>query len=97
VNPADLANEIKTHRELYGKDPEVGYEWDAGNTPPGDKSPGRWTVRFDKEHWTVLFHSFLDAGAEYTIQTFPPIENGERAAKGMARKLADIAWGRGEK
>ena len=75
MNPADLANEIKTHRELYGKDPEVGYEWDAGNTPPGDKSPGRWTVKGPTENTgLVLFHSFLTAGAEYTIQTFPPTE-----------------------
>lgn len=86
--------EIKTHRELHGKDPEIGYEWDAGNTPPGDKSPGRWTVKRTAENWMVLFRSFLSAEAEYVIQTFPPTESGERAAKGMALKLVGIAWGR---
>ena len=54
--------EIKTHRELHGKDPEIGYEWDAGNTPPGDKSPGRWTVKRTTENWMVLFRSFLSGG-----------------------------------
>lgn len=89
-----MADEIKSHRELHGKDPEPGYEWDAGITPPGDGSPGRWTVKRTLENWVVVFHSFLSAGAEYAIQTFPPTEAGERAAKGMALKLVDIARGR---
>jgi broad specificity phosphatase PhoE len=39
-----------------------------------------------------LFHS--DKGTTYIIHTFPLTEEGERAAKTMALKLADIAWGR---
>lgn len=83
---------MKTLRELGFGEPKPGYEWDAGNTPPGDKSPGQWTARRDPENWVVLFHSFN--GPEYIIQTFSPTEDGERAAKTMALKLVDIAWGR---
>jgi hypothetical protein len=86
--------EAKTAEELGQGEPQVGYEWDAGLTPPGDSAPGRWTVKRDTDHWVVLFHSFK--GAEYVIQTFSPTEDGERAAKGMALKLVDIAWGRGD-
>jgi len=89
-----MATDIKTYSELHGKEAEVGYEWDAGLTPPGDSAPGRWTVRRDTDHWVVLFHSFN--GPEYIIQTFAPTEDGERAAKGMALKLVDIVWGRGD-
>jgi hypothetical protein len=103
-----MSVEVKTHRELHGKDPAVGYEWDAGNTPPEDPAPGRWTVRRDPDHWVALFHSFIDApqrgfekkgfargtGPDYIIATFLPTEQGERAAKTMALKLVDMAWGR---
>jgi hypothetical protein len=93
------AMEVKTRREVFGVDPEIGYEWDAGNTPPGDKSPGRWTVKRNEDSWIVLFHSFTYkppkyVGPDYIIATFPPTEDGERAAKTMALKLVDIAWGR---
>ncbi len=84
--------EVKTHRELHGKEPVAGYEADMGLTPPGDKSPGRWTVRRDPNGWIILFHSFN--GPEYVVQTFSPTDEGERAAKAMALRLVDIAWGR---
>lgn len=84
--------EVKTAQELGHGEPQVGCEWDAGLTPLGDSAPGRWTVRRDPDHWVVIFHSFN--GPEYIIQTFTPTEYGERAAKGMALKLVDIAWGR---
>ncbi|MBA7632308.1 hypothetical protein ES703_39851 [subsurface metagenome] len=91
--------EVKTSQELGLGEPKPGYEWDAGNTPPGHKSPGRWTVRRNREHWVVLFHSFSYmppqyVGPDYIIATFPPTEEGERAAKKMALKLVDNAWGR---
>ena len=91
--------EVKTHQELHGKEAPVGYEADMGNTPPGHKSPGRWTVRRNPDHWVVLFHSFSYmppqyVGPDYIIATFPPTEEGERAAKKMALKLVDNAWGR---
>jgi hypothetical protein len=86
--------EVKTAQELGQKEPQPGYEWDAGLTPPGDKAPGRWTVRRTKENWVVLFHSF--GGPEYIIHTLSPTGDGERAAKEMALKLVDIAWGREE-
>jgi hypothetical protein len=84
--------EIKTNQELHGKEPQVGYEWDAGLTPPSDPAPGRWTVRREQDKWVVLFHSFN--GPEYRIHAFPPTEDGERAAKRMALTLVDIAWGK---
>ncbi len=83
--------QVKTSEELGFGEPEPGYEADMGNTPPGDKSPGRWTVRRDPDAWVVLFHSFN--GPEYVIQTFSPTAEGERAAKTMALRLVDIAWG----
>ena len=87
--------QVKTSQELGLGEPQSGYEWDAGNTPPGDKSPGRWTVRRDPDHWVVLFHSFIyKVDADYIIATLPPTEEGERAAKKMALKLVDTAWGR---
>jgi len=90
--------EVKTSVELGFGEPEVGYEWDAGNTPPGDKSLGRWTVKRTPDNWIVIFHSFQDgsqgAGPDYIIATFSPTEDGERAAKKMALKLVDTAWGR---
>jgi len=87
-----MSVEVKTHRELHGKDPAVGYEWDAGNTSPGDKEPGRWTARRDSDNWVLLFHP-VD-GNEHVIRNFEPTEQGERAAKTMALKLVDVAWGR---
>ncbi|MBA7704662.1 hypothetical protein ES703_113479 [subsurface metagenome] len=93
-----MAEEVKTSQELGLGEPQTGYEWDAGNTPPGDKSLGRWTVKRDPDHWTVLFHSFINppqyVGPDYIIATFPPTEEGERAAKKMALKLVDTAWGK---
>ena len=84
--------QTKTARELGLEEPKVGYEWEAGNTPPGDSAPGQWVVRREGERWIVLFHAAK--GAEYVIHTFPPDEDGERAAKTMAIKLVDFAWGK---
>jgi len=100
--------EVKTSKELGFGDPKPGYEWDAGNTPPGDQSPGRWTVRRETDNWVVIFHSFAaypasgfykkgfdpSPGPDYIIATFPPTEEGERGAKKMALKIVDVAWGR---
>ena len=84
--------QVKTARELGFNEPQVGYEWNAGDTPPGDSVPGQWTTRRDKNKWVVLFHA--SEGATYVIHTFPPTEEGERAAKTMAIRLVDVAWGR---
>ena len=83
--------QVKTARELGHGKPEPGYEWEAGVTPPGDSAPGRWTAIKRARDWAVIFRS--DKGAEYLIHTFPLSEVGERAAKTMAMKLVDIAWG----
>jgi len=87
--------QVKTARELGLGEPKRGYEWEAGGTPPGDSVPGRWTATKRARDWAVLFHS--DKGAEYIIHTFPLTEEGERAAKTMAMKLVDIAWGKNAK
>ena len=91
--------EVKTSRELGFGEPKVGYEWGAGNTLPEDKEPGRWTVNRNEDSWVVLFHSSISkppqsVGPDYVIATFPPTEDGERAAKKMALKLVDMAQGR---
>jgi len=49
---------VKAHGELHGREAEIGYEADLGYTPPGHRSPGRWTVRRDPDGWMLLFHSF---------------------------------------
>ena len=84
--------QVKTARELGLGEPKRGYEWEAGGTPPGDSVPGRWAVTKRPRDWAVLFYS--DKEATYTIHTFPLTEEGERAAKTMALKLVDIAWGK---
>jgi hypothetical protein len=84
--------QVKTARELGLGEPKRGYEWEAGETPPGDSAPGRWIVKKRARDWAVLFHS--DKGVTYIIHTFSPTEEGERAARSMALKLVDIAWGR---
>lgn len=84
--------QIKTARELGFDEPKVGYEWNAGDTPLGDSAPGWWMVRRDENKWAVLFHAFK--GPTYVIHTFSPTEEGERAAKIMALRLVDVAWGR---
>jgi len=87
-----MEQQVKTARELGLSEPKVGYEWEAGSTPLGDSAPGRWIVRRKGDNWVVLFHT--SKGPEYVIHTFPPSEDGERAAKAMALKLVDFAWGR---
>ena len=84
--------QVKTARELGLGEPQRGYEWEAGGTPPEDSAPGRWTVKKRARDWAVLFYS--DKGAQYVIHTFSPTEEGERAARTMALTLVDIAWGR---
>jgi len=84
--------QVKTAQELGLGEPKLGYEWEAGATPPGDSAPGRWTTIKRAQDWAVIFRS--DKGAEYIIHTFPLSELGERAAKTMATKLVDIAWGK---
>jgi hypothetical protein len=80
--------EIKTlDLDLGGH--EVGYKWLAGKTPPRNWSPGRWVVRRDPSEWVIVFYSLH--GPKYTIATFTPTDEGERAAKVMALKLVENA------
>lgn len=75
----------------FGKS-KLGLEWEVGSTPPGDSAPGNWAVARRARDWAILFRSAK--GAEYVIHTFPLSESGEKAAKTMATKLVDIAWGK---
>jgi hypothetical protein len=84
--------QIKTTQELGPGKAVYGREWEAGETPPGDSAPGRWTAAKRVRDWAVLFRSAK--GIEYVIHTFPLTDTGERAARAMAAKLVEIAWGR---
>jgi hypothetical protein len=84
--------QAKTAQELGLGKTRRGYEWDAGGTPPGDSAPGRWVVTKRDQDWAVVFRSAK--GNQYLIHAFSPNEDGERAAKTMAMKLVDIAWGK---
>lgn len=85
--------QVKTEQGPGLGKPKLGLEWEAGGTPPGDSAPGQWAVARRARDWAVLFRSAK--GAEYVINTFPLSEAGERAAKTMAAKLVDVAWGKG--
>jgi hypothetical protein len=84
--------QAKTAQELGLGESKHGYKWEAGATPPGDSAPGRWAAIKRAQDWVVIFRS--DKGAEYVIHAFPPSDTGERAAKLMALKLVEIAWGK---
>jgi hypothetical protein len=84
--------QAKTAQELGLGKTKLGYAWEAGATPPGDSAPGRWATIKRAQDWAVIFRS--DKGAEYIIHAFPPNDAGERAAKLMATKLVEIAWGK---
>jgi len=81
---------VKSNRQLWGRDMELGAEWDAGVTPPLLPScpAGRWTVRREADGFTVLFHQFMD-GEETVLETFPSTEEGEIAAKTFALSARD--------
>lgn len=85
--------QVKTEQGPGLGKPKLGREWEAGGTPPGDSAPGRWAVAKRARDWAVLFRSAK--GAEYVIHTFPLSEAGERAARTMAAKLVEVAWGKG--
>jgi len=84
---------VKTHRELYGTNPAIPYEWDAGNAPPWCIFQGRWTVRLCQEHWELCFHYF-DAYPDKVLGIFPRNDYGERVAKKRALRLVYEAWER---
>jgi hypothetical protein len=83
-------NEVKSNRQIWGKDYPIGGEWDAGATPPllTTIPGGRWTVRRESEHFIVVFHRFSD-GEETLLETFPPTEQGEVDAKTFAITARD--------
>jgi hypothetical protein len=82
--------EIKSHRQIWGRDFPLGGEWDAGVTPPliPTVPAGRWTVRREPERFIVIFHSFSD-GQETLLETFPSTEKGELDAKACALSARD--------
>jgi hypothetical protein len=87
--------EVRTADNLDLGKHNPGYEWNAGSTPLRDEDPGAWLVKLRPGGcWVVIFRSIN--GPKYDITTFPLTDKGERAAKVMASKLVDIAWGREE-
>lgn len=84
--------QMKTAQELGLGKAVYGREWEAGETPPGDSAPGKWAAAKRARDWAVLFRS--TKGIEYVIHTFPLTSTGERAARSMAAKLVEIAWGK---
>jgi hypothetical protein len=84
--------QLRAAQELGLGKPGHGHEWEAGETPPGDSAPGRWAAVKRAQNWVVIFRSAK--GAEYVIHTFPLSEAGEKAARTMAMKLVEIAWGK---
>lgn len=82
--------EVKSNREIWGKDFAVGDEWDAGaSTGVLAKFPaGRWTVRREEDGFVVVYHQFHD-GKENVLEKFPPTEQGEIDAKVCALEARD--------
>ena len=83
-------DEVKSNRQIWGKDFPIGGEWDAGATPPmlTTTPAGRWTVRREAERFIVVFHRFSD-GVETLLDAFPATEQGEVDAKTFAITARD--------
>lgn len=83
-------SEIKSNRQIWGKDFPIGGEWDAGATPRlwPTYPAGRWTVRREADCFVVVFHHFVD-GKEALLGEFPPTEQGELDAKTCALAARD--------
>lgn len=82
--------EVKSHRQIWGRDFPIGGEWDAGVTPPLMPTipAGRWTVRREAECFVLVFHRFGD-GQETLLEAFPSTEKGELDAKACALSARD--------
>jgi hypothetical protein len=52
---SEMTSPIRTNRETFGFDFEIGAQWDAGCTGPTDRRRGRWTVRREPARFVVLF------------------------------------------
>lgn len=82
---------IRTHREINGRDPKPGYEWDAGQWPmTAGRLGGRVTVRLTQSGWQIVQVTFLldHTKREHPVDPpFPPGDDGERAAKTRARQI----------
>ena len=85
-----MSDDIRTHRELWGHAPKVGYEWDAGffDARVGMLG-GRITVRLTSEKWEVIQVTFLldHKTRKRVLQAFALGDNGELAAKTYALKV----------
>lgn len=85
-----MNNDIRTHKEINGRDPKPGYEWDAGVIPAtAGRLGGRITVRLTVSNWEVVHVTFMPdlTNRTYVLETFDPDEDGERAAKGRAKEI----------
>jgi hypothetical protein len=83
-------DEIKTHREIWGRPPKLGYEWDAGVFPQQvGRLGGRITVRLTESAWEIINVTFLTRQPKlvHVLESFPLGDDGERAAKERAREI----------
>lgn len=85
-----MADEIRTHREINGRDPKVGYEWDAGVIPQRvGILGGRITVCLTQECWQIVSVTFASDAPKLVqpLESFPLGDEGERAAKARAKQI----------
>lgn len=85
-----MADKIYTHREINGRDPKVGYEWDAGVFPQQiGRLGGRITVRLTESTWEIISVTFLSRQPNlvHVLESFPLGDENERAAKVRARQI----------
>lgn len=90
-------DEIKTHREINGRDPKVGYEWDAGVIPQQiGFLGGRITVRLTQDCWEIISVTFVsnEPNLVQLLEPFPLGDDGERAAKARAKQIYAKRMGR---
>jgi len=79
--------DIKLHRELHGRDPEVGFEFDGG-TVVGGENCGRYTARLTEKGWQVIYIRF--PSGKYPVEIlaeFGPGEKYERRAKALTIEI----------
>ncbi len=96
TSPVHKVERIKTHRELWGKMPHVGYEWDAGTFHVTALHPsGRITVKLTNNGWQVwkITWPLNRPKQEQLLYIFDSGEEGEREAKKYAREIFEKCRG----
>lgn len=82
---------VRTYREMHGKAPLIGTEWDLCTIIHGD-NPGRYTARLDLEGWKLVFQPFPRNGRELperNIAMYGHGEEAERAVKSLGLRICE--------